>query len=168
MHTHNKLAALIAFLIMSPAFCQSFDERAKKDEIVVMQDEEPAMRNAFQKAKATLDDFLKKAKNPPAGTDRYAVKVGVRDGEDTEYFWLNDLKFTGSTYAGRINNEPEIVENVSYGEMYSFTREQIVDWTYMDNKNHRMMGNFTACALLSKESPDDVKKFKEQYGLVCD
>lgn len=168
MRTHKKIAALLALLMMTPAFCQSLDDHARKDEIVFMQDEEPAMRDAFQKAKATLDDFLKKAKNPPAGTDGYAIKVGVRDGEDTEYFWLNELKFTGSTYAGRINNEPEIVENVSYGQMYSFTRDQIVDWMYMDNKKSRMMGNFTACALLTKESPDNVKKFKEQYGLLCD
>ena len=31
-----------------------------------------------------------------------------------------------------------------------------------------MMGNFTACALLTKEPPARAESFKRQYGLSCD
>jgi len=31
-----------------------------------------------------------------------------------------------------------------------------------------MMGNFTACALLTRETPESAAAFKARYGLVCD
>ncbi|MBI1889212.1 MAG: DUF2314 domain-containing protein [Burkholderiales bacterium] len=133
-----------------------------------MQNEEPAMRRAFSLARASLDDFLAKVKAPPKGTSSYAVKVGVREGKNTEYFWMNELKFGDGKYAARVNNEPRLVTSVEYGEIYHFSKSQIVDWMYIDKANKKMMGNFTACALLTKEPKEQAEEFKKQYGLTCE
>ena len=147
---------------------QTLSEKAAQDRLVYMADAEPAMRAAFDKASASLDEFIARARQAPAGAGSFAVKVGIRDGRDTEYMWLNDLHFTGDRLSGRINNQPRMVGTVEYGQTYDFAREQVVDWTYRDEKSGRMMGNFTACALLTKEPPARAESFKRQYGLSCD
>jgi len=48
-----------------------------------------------------------------------------------------------------------------------FKRVQIVDWTYIDRVYRRTVRNFTACALLSKEPPEEAAAFMRQYGLSC-
>jgi uncharacterized protein YegJ (DUF2314 family) len=150
------------------AAAESMSEKAAQDRLVYMADAEPAMRAAFDKAYASLDDFIAKARQAAGGAGTFAVKVGIRDGRDTEYMWLNELHFSGDRLSGRINNQPRMVGSVEYGQTYDFSREQVVDWTYRDEKSGRMMGNFTACALLTKEPAARADAFKRQYGLVCE
>jgi uncharacterized protein YegJ (DUF2314 family) len=154
--------------LVDPVSSQSFQERAKADELVFMADEEPAMRRAFEKAKATLEDFLQKAKSPPTGTVGYSVKVGVRDGRNVEYFWVGEFVQNASGFTGTINNHPRLVKNVHFGQRYTFRREHIVDWTYIDRNERRMVGNFTVCALLTKEPPEEAEAEKRRYGLRCE
>jgi uncharacterized protein YegJ (DUF2314 family) len=147
---------------------QSISEKAAEDRLVYMADAEPAMRAAFDKAYATLDNFIAKARQASSGASTFAIKVGVRDGRDTEYMWLNELSFADDRLRGRINNQPRIVGTVEYGQTYDFSKEQVVDWMYRDEASGRMMGNFTACALLTKEPAARAEAFKRQYGLACD
>jgi uncharacterized protein YegJ (DUF2314 family) len=151
-----------------PAEAQSVVERAKAGELAFMSDEEPAMQRAFKKAQETLDAFLQAADQPRRGTEGYALKVAVSDGKNTEYFWVNPFSSKDSSFEGVLANEPRMVKKYKNGQRFKFSRSQIVDWTYMDTTNRRMVGNFTACALLSKEPPEQVKQFKAQYGLQCD
>lgn len=162
------LAACLPLGLPLTAAAQSISEKAAQDRLVYMADAEPAMRAAFDKAYASLDDFIAKARQAPAGAGTFAVKVGIRDGRDTEYMWLNELQFEGGRLSGRINNQPRMVASVEYGQTYDFSREQVVDWTYRDEQSGRMMGNFTACALLTKEPAAKAQAFKRQYGLSCD
>jgi uncharacterized protein YegJ (DUF2314 family) len=54
------------------------------------------------------------------------------------------------------------------GERFTFSRDDVVDWTYMEPAARRMHGNYTACALLSHEDPKDAEEFRQQYGLRCE
>jgi uncharacterized protein YegJ (DUF2314 family) len=96
------------------------------------------------------------------------VKVGIREGKNTEYFWVNELATAGDDFTGKINNEPRMVKSVKLGQAYKFSKSQIVDWTYLDRPNRKMAGNFTACALLSKEPPAEAEAMKKRYGLSCE
>jgi hypothetical protein len=51
-----RLPLFLLSLAVLSVNAQPLTERAKSDELAFMQDEEPAMRNAFQAARATLDD----------------------------------------------------------------------------------------------------------------
>jgi uncharacterized protein YegJ (DUF2314 family) len=162
------LAACLCSGLPLTAAAQTISEKAAQDRLVYMADAEPAMRAAFDKAYASLDEFIAKVRQAPAGDGTFAVKVGIRDGQDTEYMWLNELQFADGRLSGRINNQPRMVGSVEYGQTIAFAREQVVDWTYRDEKSGRMMGNFTACALLTKEPAARAEAFKRQYKLVCD
>lgn len=159
---------MVCMLVMQSAAGQSVTERAKAGELVFMGDEEPAMRRAFEKARSTLDAFLEQAKAPPPGTGGYSLKVGIREGKDVEYFWVGDFAATESGFIGTINNEPRMVKSVRLGQRYSFPKQHIVDWTYIDRNERRMVGNFTVCALLTKESAAEAEATKKRFGLRCD
>jgi uncharacterized protein YegJ (DUF2314 family) len=166
---NSFLVGVIAiFAPVTVAFGQSLVERAERDEVVHMASEEPAMREAFRKAAATLEEFLSIAARPRAGTTGYALKVAISDGRNTEYFWVNDFSHEGDRFKGTLNNEPRLVKKHRIGEQIGFSRTQIADWTYTDEVNGQMLGNFTACAILTKEPPASVEEFKRRYGLRCE
>lgn len=142
-------------------------DKAKEDKLVFMQSEEPAMKRAFEKGRATLDTFLRKASAPEPGTSKYALKVAISEGQNTEFFWVRDFQWSDGQFTGTLANEPRMVKKFSHGQRIKFGRELVVDWTYWDATQRRTFGNFTACALLTKESPEEARKFKAQLGLEC-
>ena len=158
---------LLVLLISFPAFSQSFTDKAKKDSAVEMSDEDPAMQKAMERARAGLEDFLRKAGTPPPNTDQYSVKVRVSEGDNQEYLWVSDLKAQGDLLSGRIDNLP-MIRSVKKGQSYSFAKTEIVDWTYIDRSKKKVFGNFTTCALLTKEPPGVAESIRKQYGLECD
>ncbi|MBH0203652.1 MAG: DUF2314 domain-containing protein [Nitrospira sp.] len=158
---------MLALLLSSSAFPQSFSDKAKKDSAVEISDEDPAMQKAMERAQAGLEDFLRKAGLPPPNTDQYSVKVRVSEGDKLEYLWLSNLKAQGDLWSGRIDNLP-MIRSVKKGQSYSFAKTEIVDWTYIDKSKKKVVGNFTTCALLTKEPPNVAESIRKQYGLECD
>ena len=142
--------------------------KANSDDLVFMGDEEPAMKRAFERARASLDEFLLKAKAPPSGLSAFSVKVGVSQGKDVEYFWINDFVEVGDGFEGKIGNTPQMIKTVSLGQRYRFTKAEIVDWLYIDRPQRKMVGNFTYCALLTKESKKDAEAARKRYNLDCE
>lgn len=161
--------AIAAALFVPAAGAQSLLQKADKDDLVFMRDEEPAMKKAFAKASASLNDFLAIARAAaPTHTD-FSMKVAISQGEKTEYFWVsNFVEKTDGSFEGDIANEPRMVKHVKLGQRHSFPRARIVDWTYIDTRTHAMVGNFTLCALLTKESATQAGAMKKRYRLDCD
>jgi uncharacterized protein YegJ (DUF2314 family) len=147
---------------------QDIAERAARDETIHMAAEEPAMRKAFERASATLPDFLRRAARPDPGTSEYALKVAISEGRRTEYFWVTGFGRQGAKFHGILANEPRVVRKHRSGERIVFARSQIVDWTYFDDVAHRTHGNFTACALLSKEPAEQAAALRQEHGLACE
>lgn len=126
------------------------------------------MRKAFQKASESLDQFLLKAKADSPDHTGFALKVAIRQGGNIEYFWVNKFASTNAnSFEGEIANEPRRVKSVKMGERYSFGRNQIVDWIYIDKVQKQMVGNFTLCALLTKESAQEAEAMKKRFKLDC-
>lgn len=165
----KRVLVIASIALLAPAAqSQSLSERAAKDEIVLMQDEDPHMQKAFTKARATLDGFLALARKPPADTAHFSVKVGIREGKNTEYFWLGPFREEAGGFSGTIDNTPRMVKRVKEGQTWRFSKSEIVDWTYVDRAQKRMHGNFTMCALLTKEPPAEAEAARKRYGLRCD
>jgi uncharacterized protein YegJ (DUF2314 family) len=164
-----RILGFVVFLCCAAAAnAQSIAERAARDEIIHMGKEEPAMRTAFDRASRTLADFLKRAAKPDTGTSEYALKVAISDGVRTEYFWVTNFGRDQARFHGILSNEPRVVKKYREGDRIVFARSQIVDWTYFDDVAQKTHGNFTACALLSKEPPEQVEAIKREHGLSCE
>lgn len=161
-------ASALLLQLTGVAAAQTMLERSRRDEIVNVPAGDAAMEAAFAKARATLDGFLDLLAAPPPGTRLYAVKLRITDGGNVEYFWANNLKRDGDRFSAQINNTPRSVRNVKMGQVMQFTRGEIYDWMYVDDGKRRMMGNFTACALLTRAKPEEAAEMKRATGLVCD
>lgn len=159
---------VVGLLHCSQVLSQSPLEKSQRDEISRMESDAPAMARAFKKARDSLDAFLRLAKAPPPNAETFAVKVAVSDSKEKEYFWISPFSHDGAVFRGRLNNTPRLVTNVAEGQEIRFKKSEIVDWMYVDTGKRRMYGNFTACALLTKETPEQAAEFRRHYGLECD
>jgi len=166
---HAILVACTAlFGTVRDTHAQSVLDRSKNDDIVLVPEDNAAMAAAFRKARASLDGFLKLLDAPPPGTHTYSVKLRVSDAGFHEYFWVGNLKRQNERFSGTIDNIPRRVKTVRQGQVMVFGRTEILDWMYLDDAQRRMVGNFTACALLTLEPPQAAADFKKRIGLVCD
>jgi uncharacterized protein YegJ (DUF2314 family) len=171
-----QLAAAVSALLLSCglASAQTTLDRARRDEVVSVPTGNTAMEAAFAKARNTLDGFLALLDSPAPNTDTYTVKLRIVDPgrRAVEYFWVGDLERDGDGFSGRIDNTPRSVTTVREGQVVRFTRAEIYDWMYVDsgflNGKRRMMGNFTLCAILTREKPQEAAEVKRETGLICD
>ena len=124
----------------------------RPDQPVLVSSKDPEMNAAIRKARASLDSFWAKLASPAVGETDFSVKVAIKDGKNIEHFWIIGVKRAGDKISGTINNEPELVKNVAFGEHYEFTEEVISDWLY--RRNGKMVGNETMRPLL-KRMPED-------------
>ncbi|MFC4310320.1 YegJ family protein [Steroidobacter flavus] len=141
---------------------------AQTDGVVTVSKDDPHMLAAHQKARDSLDRFLELAAAPPPNTAGFAVKVGISDGDEKEYFWITPFSRNGNSFSGQVNNTPRLVSTVAEGQEIHFDRADVVDWTYENTVDHQSFGNFTACALLVRASKEEAAAVKAEYGLDCD
>ena len=161
----RKVIFILLVAASSAACGQSVVDRAEKDELYLADSEDADMKDAFRRAQLGLEGFLSIWRNPPAGITDFSVKVGVTEGENTEYFWITPFREESGTFIGTINNEPQMVTSVKLGGEISFTKGQVVDWLYY--KQGKMVGNYTACAMLKKEPESERHAFEQRFGLRC-
>lgn len=159
-------AAVAAGLTAAPAWPQSIVSKAERDEIASVAEHDPVMARAMRKARETLPGFLDIASHPTGGADGFGVKVAVREGDMVEYFWISPFARRGDTFSGKLDNRPRAVHSVALGQTITFSQNEIVDWMYMAGT--RMMGNYTARALLQSASPAERAEFKRRFGLDVD
>ena len=143
---------------------------------------DPAMLAAFSRAAASFDEFLAKWRTPPPGAEGFSVKIGLKDTsaapgyatvrppalvrDPVEWFWTSRLRRDGDSFTAEIDNDAELLHNVSQGATVRFTRQDIGDWMYL--QNGKVVGNFTACPALAHASAAEKRQMKERYGIDCD
>ncbi len=168
MRSGSVIAGLVLQLACAGALGQTTVEKAQRDELAFVPKDDPTMARALDKARSSLDQFLELLRAAPPHVQSPAVKVGISAGDQVEYFWIAKVVQSGAKFLGLITNQPRVVKTVRMGQSYEFGRSQIVDWMYVDARTNKMIGNYTACALLTREPPDQAAAFKRQYGLDCD
>ena len=161
-----SVAVAVAGLAPSPVGAQTVLQKAERDEVAIVAKNDPVMADAMRRARATLPDFLALAAAPKPNTENFAVKVALHQGNDSEYFWIDPFTNDNGKFSGRIDNKPDMIRNVKFGQVISFGQSEIVDWMYLDGD--KMKGNYTACALLKSAPKDEAAQFKKRFGLDCD
>ena len=145
-------AQKIAAVSSEPEKSKITEAPKSADQAVFVSSSDPEMNAAIKKARASLDSFWTKLANSAAGETDFSLKVAIKDGKKVEHFWVIGVKRDGDKISGTINNEPELVKNVAFGEHYEFTEDVISDWLY--RRNGKMVGNETMRPLL-KRMPED-------------
>jgi uncharacterized protein YegJ (DUF2314 family) len=143
----------------------SLNAMSAKDDVVQFSNQDRAMNAAIEKARATLDGFLKLAKSPPAGASDFKLKVKMRDKDKSEHMWVIPFQQTATGFSGTLANEPHYVRNVVNGQQVTFTRADISDWGY--EQGGKQKGSFTVCVMFTQMPAEQVKKLKEENGFEC-
>ncbi len=175
----SKVALLAAVLLASAHWTSAVAD--DPNPVAKVPKRDPAMSAAFARAAATLDDFLAKWRDPPAGAERFVVKIGLTDAAGApgyavvrpdapvpgpvEWFWATDLRVNGADFSARLGNDPERLRNVTRGQIVHFARQDIGDWMY--RRYGKIVGNATACPALARASAEERREMKEKYGLDC-
>ena len=85
------------------------------------------------------------------------ARSGVDEfGTNVEHFWLGDLKLEGDTFHGTIDNKPDLVSNVQYGQRWTVKKSEISDGKY--ERGGKMYGNYTLRPLLKAMPPKDAQR----------
>jgi uncharacterized protein YegJ (DUF2314 family) len=163
--TGDLILALILALCATSSAAQTISDKARRDEVVKVPQDDPDMAAAMRSARATLPNFLALARAPGPSMTGFSAKVAVSDGSLTEYFWVVQLESKNGQYSGRVNNRPRTVHNVTLGQVITFPESDIVDWTYLDGK--KMKGGYTTCTIVKREPSAEASAFAKQYGLDC-
>jgi len=158
------MRVVFAFLI----FIISFGSKAEYlDEVIFVKRSDTAMNAAFKNARETVDDFLEIAAQRPEEYSGFSAYIKVVDGEAVEYLWVADVQpYKEDKYIGVVISKPGLVSNVSYGATVGYTKSDIYDWQYYNNKTKKTVGSFTTCVLLKPGNPED-EKYKKEVGLDC-
>jgi uncharacterized protein YegJ (DUF2314 family) len=146
------LALLVAVVLF--AGCS----KPKMPETLVSEFDEAAMDAAIATAQRRVDEFLSVLQ--AGGADSYSVKAPVKDGENTEHFWVVNVTYRDGVFSGEIGNEPGIVKNVTLGQTWEIKKEDISDWMYV--KAGRIHGGFTIDPLLPTFPKEEAEALREK------
>lgn len=129
-----------------------------RDPIIAVEDDDVEMEVAIAEARVTLPEFWAVMAKPEAGESEFAVKVKITDANGVEHFWVGELERTEGQTRGTINNEPNTVKSVKFGQRIEIAEEDITDWTY--TRDGKMVGNRTLRAMFKQMAPEEVERFK--------
>jgi uncharacterized protein YegJ (DUF2314 family) len=156
----------ILFVLLILAATQLAVAQARDEsEVVMVGSSDPDMRNAIRAARAELDSFLKLAAEPPPGTSGFKLKVMVKDGSDTEHFWVIPFRTVDDGFIGTLANDPRVVKNVRAGQAIKFSRNEVSDWGYV--RYGRQVGSYTVCVLFKKMPAEQADYYRKNHGFDC-
>lgn len=122
--------------------------------------DEREMDAAIARARLEVDRFTTELAQPTG--ENHAVKVAIKDGENTEHFWLIDVAFRNGQFEGTINNDPGVVSNIKIGQKWSAKQEEISDWMFM--RDGKMFGNYTMRPLLKTLPAAEAAEFRAMFA----
>ncbi len=157
----KKLTATLAIVLLASAA----QAGQIKDRVVMANDEGPVMSAAIAKAQDSLDSFLATYAKPPAGADKFRLKVKITDENGSEHFWVMPFKQTKTGFTGTLAGQPQVVDSVENGQEITFKREDVSDWGYVQNGKQK--GSFTVCALFKTMPPKVVQQYRNDHGFEC-
>lgn len=165
MKTMAMVCGALALLVSMDSAAQQSGGVLEKPKRVVRGD--AGMEAAYKKAKDSLEGFLEMVKTAPPNIKAASVKVRIREGNHVEDFWVTPFRPESVGYGGFLQNEPATIRKYKLGDPIRFTRNDIVDWMYVDQSRKKVIGNYTGCALLAKGPSAEREKARLQYGLDC-
>jgi uncharacterized protein YegJ (DUF2314 family) len=102
----------ISYLLITIVMCGCGKGPPSGPPVTWIDDSDPKMKAAIEKAQATLPEFVAALQSPKSSQTGFSIKTPITDGKNTEHMWLNPVSFDGKKYHGTINNQPEKVTGV--------------------------------------------------------
>ena len=160
----RRLVAILLFVVIFAAGCTK--ATPVNVPIVTIEDNDPQLKVAIEKARETLPDFVRALNAPKPSQRGFAIKTPISDGKITEHMWLSPVTFDGTKYHGTVNNHPEKVTGVKLGSLRVIEPHQVTDWMYVEDK--KLVGGFTIRVARDKLSPKERIEFERMTPFLFD
>jgi len=138
-----------------------------------MKQENITLEEAYQNAKDTFKYFWRELsweyRRIVPALDMAMVKIAFSDdsladlSQQTEYLWVNDLSFDGTTIYGTVLNQPHWLTNVSEGDVVQVGLDVLTDWIF--TINGKVYGAFTINQMRASMSEEERVEHDEMWGL---
>lgn len=145
----------------------TISRRSNHPDVYHVLDEEESMNAAIDKAQRTVGYFKSSLLAPTSAQQYFSAKAKIKDGDEVEHIWLNDVSFDDSgNFFGKIGNEPLSLKNVKAGHEVGVAHDELSDWMIVENG--RLIGGYTIRVLRDKMSDQERKKFDAGIGVYID
>lgn len=122
------------------------------DEVVRYAEQDREMSAAIAAARMTLPQFEARLADGGLASLEPKVKAGLpADDGSLEHIWVAEPRFDEDMVQGRLANEPVYLSGRHLGDVVTFRRDQISDWSYV--RDERMYGNYTTRVMLPQLEP---------------
>lgn len=111
--------------------------------------DDPEMQAAFDKARASVLQFVEKMDDPQFADAEFYVKKRFDQDGLSEHMWLSVVRVEGSEFVGLVGNDPQIVTHVTCGDEARVAFNEISDW--MITQGDDMTGGFTVEVLMRRQ-----------------
>lgn len=159
----KKNRLILSFIMLILVFLTGCLGVKDDDTVINVSSDDKEMNTAIEEARESLSHYWSVFDNPEEGESDFALKVKIEDGNgSSEHFWVVDIyKENGKIY-GAISNEPQLVNNVEFGEKIEIIEDNISDWSYF--KDNKMYGAFTTRVLLKYLSDEEAQEIKDMLS----
>ena len=122
------------------------------DPIVYRQENDPELEEAREDALSTLDYFVNSFNSYSSDSSYvYSIKTEFIEQGQSEHMWLSLLKIRGNYFQGVLNNDPEKLKEIKFGDTVSIRRHQIEDWLIYNSKNKKTEGGYSISVLEARQ-----------------
>ncbi|MBC8060797.1 MAG: DUF2314 domain-containing protein [Clostridiaceae bacterium] len=112
-------------------------EKRGDESVINVKSEDKEMNQIIEKARQSVNDFLKELNNPStSGTDfsvKYPFATDAGSESSKEHIWLVNIEKNNDKYYGVVANEPFYIKNMKIDDKVEFNIEEISDWKYIEN-----------------------------------
>ncbi len=131
-----------------------------------VQDKDKAMDRAVDEAHKSLGFFVAALQAKKPDTHDFEIKAAFIDGEKAEHLWIDQVRWDGKVFHGRVNNQPLDVRSARLGQRVKIEPKDVSDWMFV--KGDKLMGGFTTRVLYARLSPEEKAQFVKMAEFKID
>ncbi|MBX3436426.1 MAG: DUF2314 domain-containing protein [Planctomycetaceae bacterium] len=120
------------------------------DPIVEFADDDAEMNAAIADAKANVDLFVAYLEAHPEDA-MCLIKAPLDTGGHVEHIWIDNVRFDGQQFTGRLANAPHDLSRYKQGDVVTVPRADVSDWAFFEND--AMQGGYTIRVMEKRMAP---------------
>jgi len=100
-------------------------------------------------AQEHLSYFIKTFEDKERNQYGFFIKSRFEDGDYVEHIWLIPIHLKGGTFTAIVNNVPNNLTNVKFGDVLQINKQDVEDWIVLISESE-VLGNFIMKSIANK------------------
>ncbi|WP_170172676.1 YegJ family protein [Hymenobacter rigui] len=138
-----------------------------KKQMYFAKTDDPEMAEAIRQSRETVNQFLTALASGDTTAYNFGVKAAfpIPDGTN-EHIWLTDIRANGDSIIGVIDNQPDVITAVKFGQQVAIHKDSITDWNY--TKNGKLIGGYSIRLMRRRMSKEEQAEFDKQMSFTIE